>query len=65
MIILVYDITKRSTFLSLQRWVEEVRRYTSSHVLLVLVGTTILCIYHTRTYTYTHARAHIHTYITS
>ncbi|KZC11218.1 Ras-related protein Rab-43 [Dufourea novaeangliae] len=36
--ILVYDITKRSTFLSLQHWVEEVRRYTSSHVLLVLVG---------------------------
>ncbi|XP_011172304.1 ras-related protein Rab-43 [Solenopsis invicta] len=37
-VIVVYDITKRSTFLSLQRWVEEVRRYTSSHVLLVLVG---------------------------
>lgn len=36
--ILVYDITKRPTFLSLQRWVEEVRKYTSSHVLLVLVG---------------------------
>ncbi|KOX70404.1 Ras-related protein Rab-43 [Melipona quadrifasciata] len=27
-----------STFLSLQHWVEEVRRYTSSHVLLILVG---------------------------
>ncbi|XP_015610091.1 ras-related protein Rab-43 [Cephus cinctus] len=37
-VIVVYDITKRSTFLSLQRWVEEVRRYTSSHVMLVLVG---------------------------
>ncbi|XP_054011605.1 ras-related protein Rab-43 [Hylaeus anthracinus] len=37
-VIVVYDITKRSTFLSLQHWVEEVRRYTSSHVLLVLVG---------------------------
>ncbi|XP_012231006.1 ras-related protein Rab-43 isoform X1 [Linepithema humile] len=37
-IIIVYDITKRPTFLSLQRWVEEVRKYTSSHVLLVLVG---------------------------
>ncbi|GAB1869865.1 Ras-related protein Rab-10 [Camponotus japonicus] len=37
-VIVVYDITKRSTFLSLQRWVEEVRRYSSSHVLLVLVG---------------------------
>ncbi|XP_014477669.1 PREDICTED: ras-related protein Rab-43 isoform X3 [Dinoponera quadriceps] len=37
-VIIVYDITKRSTFLSLQRWVEEVRRYTSSHVLLILVG---------------------------
>ncbi|XP_068982229.1 ras-related protein Rab-43 isoform X1 [Bombus flavifrons] len=37
-VIVVYDITKRSTFLSLQHWVEEVRRYTSSHVLLILVG---------------------------
>ncbi|XP_068982231.1 ras-related protein Rab-43 isoform X2 [Bombus flavifrons] len=36
-VIVVYDITKRSTFLSLQHWVEEVRRYTSSHVLLILV----------------------------
>lgn len=34
----VYDITKRATFLNLQRWVEEVRRYTSSNVLLVLIG---------------------------
>lgn len=41
----VYDITKRSTFLSLQRWVEEVRRYTSSHVLLILVGTIAFCIF--------------------
>lgn len=37
-VIVVYDITKRTTFLSLQRWVEEVRKYTSSHVLLILVG---------------------------
>ncbi|XP_012272084.1 ras-related protein Rab-43 [Orussus abietinus] len=37
-VILVYDITKRPTFLNLQRWIEEVRRYTSSHVILVLVG---------------------------
>lgn len=35
---LVYDITKRATFLNLQRWIEEVRRYTGSNVLLVLVG---------------------------
>jgi len=34
----VYDITKRSSFLSLQRWIEEVRRYTASNVLLILVG---------------------------
>ncbi|XP_070515256.1 ras-related protein Rab-43 isoform X1 [Cardiocondyla obscurior] len=44
-VIVVYDITKRSTFLSLQRWVEEVRRYTSSHVLLVLVGMIILYVH--------------------
>ncbi|KAJ8673438.1 hypothetical protein QAD02_004700 [Eretmocerus hayati] len=37
-VILVYDITKRSTFLNLQRWIDEIRRYTSTHVLLVLVG---------------------------
>jgi Ras-related protein Rab-43 len=34
----VYDITKRSSFLSLQRWIEEVRRYTATNVLLILVG---------------------------
>lgn len=35
---LVYDITKRSTFLSIQRWIEEVRRYTTSDVILILIG---------------------------
>jgi GTPase SAR1 family protein len=35
---LVYDITKRSSFLSIQRWIEEVRRYTASSVILALVG---------------------------
>lgn len=34
----VYDITKRSSFLSLERWIEEVRRYAATNVLLVLVG---------------------------
>lgn len=34
----VYDITKRSSFLSIQRWIEEVRRYTTSDVILILVG---------------------------
>lgn len=34
----MYDITKKPTFVSLQRWIDEVRKYTSSHVLLVLVG---------------------------
>lgn len=37
-VIVVYDITKRSTFLSLQHWIEEVRKYSSSHILLILVG---------------------------
>ncbi|XP_063227837.1 ras-related protein Rab-43 isoform X2 [Bacillus rossius redtenbacheri] len=37
-VVIVYDITKRSSFLSLQRWIEEVRRYTASNVILVLVG---------------------------
>lgn len=35
---LVYDITKRSSFLSTQRWIEEVRRYTTSDVILILIG---------------------------
>lgn len=34
----VYDITKRSSFLNLQRWIEEVRRYTASNVILILIG---------------------------
>lgn len=34
----VYDITKRSSFLSIQRWIEEVRRYTTLNVMLILVG---------------------------
>ncbi|KDR21424.1 ras-related protein Rab-43 [Zootermopsis nevadensis] len=37
-VILVYDITKRSSFLSLQRWIEEVRRYTASNAMLIVVG---------------------------
>lgn len=37
-LISVYDITKRSSFLSLERWIEEVRRYAATNVLLVLVG---------------------------
>lgn len=34
----MYDITKRASFLSIQRWIEEVRRYTTSNVALILVG---------------------------
>lgn len=37
-LISVYDVTKRSSFLSLQRWIDEVRRYTSTTALLLLVG---------------------------
>lgn len=37
-VIIVYDITKRSSFLSIARWVEEVRRYSGSSVLVALVG---------------------------
>nr|XP_023020300.1 ras-related protein Rab-43 [Leptinotarsa decemlineata] len=37
-VIIVYDITKRSSFLSVSRWVEEVRRYSGNAVLLALVG---------------------------
>ncbi|XP_060529368.1 ras-related protein Rab-43 [Cylas formicarius] len=37
-VIIVYDITKRPSFLSVTRWVEEVRRYSGNAVLLALVG---------------------------
>jgi len=37
-VILVYDLTKRSSFLNIQRWMEEVRRYTASNVLIMLIG---------------------------
>ena len=35
---LLYDITKPSTFASIKRWVEELREYASPHVVAVLVG---------------------------
>lgn len=34
----VYDITNRNSFANLQKWIEEVRRYTTSSVLLIVVG---------------------------
>ncbi|KAI4467812.1 drab5-related [Holotrichia oblita] len=37
-VIIVYDITKRSSFLSVGKWVEEVRRYSGSSILVALVG---------------------------
>lgn len=37
-VIIVYDITKRSTFLSVQNWVDEVRRFTAPDIPLLLVG---------------------------
>ncbi|XP_042242194.1 ras-related protein Rab-43-like isoform X2 [Homarus americanus] len=37
-VIIVYDITKRSSFLSIQRWMDEVRRYTHPQVAIVLIG---------------------------
>lgn len=36
--IIVYDITKYSSFHNIQRWIEEIRRYTTSSVILALVG---------------------------
>lgn len=34
----MYDITKKSSFLNVQKWIDEVRRYTASNVLIALVG---------------------------
>lgn len=37
-VIIVYDITKRNTFLSLQKWLTEIRSYTASNVICALIG---------------------------
>lgn len=37
-VIIVYDITKRSSFLSVTKWMEEVRRYSGSAVIVALIG---------------------------
>lgn len=37
-VLIVYDITKRSSFVSVQRWMDEVRRYTASNVLVMMIG---------------------------
>ena len=34
----VYDVTKRSSFASVRRWMDEVRRYTTPNVAVVLIG---------------------------
>jgi len=36
-VVLVYDVTKRSSFLNLQRWIDEVRRFTAN-VTWILIG---------------------------
>lgn len=41
----MYDVTKRSSFLGLQKWIEEVRRYTASNVMLVLIGKLFYVLY--------------------
>ncbi|XP_037091858.1 ras-related protein Rab-43-like isoform X2 [Pollicipes pollicipes] len=37
-VIIVYDVTKRSSFTSVRRWMDEVRRYTTPNVAVVLLG---------------------------
>lgn len=37
-IILVYDITKRSSFLSIYKWIEDVRRYAGDYTLIAIIG---------------------------
>ncbi|GAB6020683.1 Insulin-like growth factor 2 mRNA-binding protein 3 [Chamberlinius hualienensis] len=37
-VLLVYDISKRATFINIQRWMDEVRKYTDSNVLVLLAG---------------------------
>ncbi|UYV78886.1 RAB43 [Cordylochernes scorpioides] len=37
-VIIVFDITKKATFLNVQQWIEEVGRYTAPNIPLLLVG---------------------------
>lgn len=36
--LLVYDITKRSTFINLERWLKEARFYAAHGIVIMLVG---------------------------
>jgi hypothetical protein len=36
--LLMYDVTKPSTFASIKRWVEELREHASPHIATLLVG---------------------------
>ncbi|KAF8263407.1 GTPase [Lactarius quietus] len=36
--LLLYDVTKPSTFASIKRWVEELREHASPHIVTLLVG---------------------------
>lgn len=36
--ILAYDISKRSTFLSVPHWIEDVRKYAGSNIVQLLIG---------------------------
>ncbi|KAG5670889.1 hypothetical protein PVAND_001121 [Polypedilum vanderplanki] len=37
-VLIVYDITKKNTFLSLQKWLTEIRSYTANNVICALIG---------------------------
>nr|XP_021143691.1 ras-related protein Rab-43 [Columba livia] len=36
--ILAYDISKRGSFLSIPRWIEDVRKYAGSNIVQILIG---------------------------
>lgn len=37
-VIMAYDITRRDSFESLPRWLEDVKRYAGSHIVQCLIG---------------------------
>ena len=37
-VIIAYDITKRSTFNNIPRWIEDVKRYAGSNIVQLLIG---------------------------
>lgn len=43
---MAYDITRRDSYESLPRWLEDVKRYAGSHIVQCLIGIVYVSEYH-------------------